>query len=139
VAAPSPVEEDLSALGRRISEDAVRLVRLEIELAKEQAVESAKRFLWAGIWLGLAATCAVLGVIYALGAVPEAIGPPIHDYWTGWLVFGFFLLLVAAAFGYAGFRRVMATVRTTREAVSSIKEDIEWVKELPKRSVERSS
>jgi uncharacterized membrane protein YqjE len=132
-------EEDLAALGHRISEDAVRLVRLEIELAKAQAKEAALRFLWAGVWLGVALVCAALGVIYALGAVPEAIGPPIHDEWTGWVVFGLFLLLLAAAFGYAGFRRVMSTVRTTRDAVSSIKEDFEWVKELPRRGVERSS
>jgi Putative Actinobacterial Holin-X, holin superfamily III len=132
-------EEDLAALGLRISEDAVRLVRLEIELAKAQAKESALRFLWAGLWLGGALVCAVLGVIYALGAVPEAIGPPIHDYWTGWLVFGGFLLLLAGVLGLAGYRRVMSTVRSTRDAVSSIKEDIEWVKELPRRGVERSS
>jgi Putative Actinobacterial Holin-X, holin superfamily III len=132
-------EEDLAALGLRISEDAVRLVRLEIELAKAQAKESALRFLWAGVWVGVALVCAVLGVIYALGAVPEAIGPPIHDYWTGWVVFGAFLLLLAAAFGYVGYRRVMSTLRSTRDAVSSIKEDIEWVKELPRRGVERSS
>lgn len=132
-------EEDLAALGLRISEDAVRLVRLEIELAKAQAKESALRFLWAGLWLGAALVCLVLGVIYALGAVPEAIGPPIHDYWTGWLVFGGFLLLLAGVFGFAGYRRVMSTLRSTRDAVSSIKEDIEWVRELPRRGVERSS
>jgi len=132
-------EEDLSALGHRISEEAVRLVRLEIELAKAQAIESAKRFLWAGAFIGAAVACLVLGIIYALGAVPEAIGPPIHDYWTGWMVFGFFFLLLAGITGFIGYRRVMRTIRSTKQAVSSIKEDIVWVKELPRRHVERSS
>jgi Putative Actinobacterial Holin-X, holin superfamily III len=132
-------EEDLSALGHRISEDAVRLVRLEIELAKAQAKETAMRFLWAGVWLGIALSCVILGIVYALGAIPEAIGPPLHDEWVGWMVFGFFLLLVGGVCGFVGYRRVMRTVRSTKDAVSSIKEDIVWVKELPRRGVARSS
>jgi len=132
-------EDDLSALGHRISEEAVRLVRLEIELAKAQAIENAKRFLWAGAFIGAAVALLVLGIIYALGAVPEAIGPPIHDYWTGWMVFGFFFLLLAGISGFIGYRKVMRTIRKTKEAVGSIKEDIVWVKELPRRHAGRSS
>jgi uncharacterized membrane protein YqjE len=132
-------DEDLGALVHRITEDTTRLVRLEIELAKEQAKESAIRSLKAGIFIGIAVTCALLGIIYALGAVPVAIGSLLNHEWLGWLIFGLLLLLVAGVCGYVGFRRVMATVRSTKEAVSSIKEDLEWVKELPKRGVERSS
>jgi hypothetical protein len=132
-------EEDLSALVHRITEDTTRLVRLEIELAKEQAKESIVRSLKAGIFIGVAVTLALLGMIYALGAVPEAIGNALDHQWLGWLIFGTFLLLIAAICGFVGYRRVKATVQTTKEAVSSFKEDFEWVKELPKRGVERSS
>jgi uncharacterized membrane protein YqjE len=132
-------EEDLSALVHRITEDTTRLVRLEIELAKEQAKESIVRSLKAGIFIGVAVTLALLGMIYALGAVPEAIGNALDHQWLGWLIFGVFLLLIAGICGFVGYRRVKATVQTTKEAVSSFKEDFEWVKELPKRGVERSS
>jgi hypothetical protein len=139
VAARVQEDEDLSALVHRITEDTTRLARLEIELAKEQAKESLIRSLKAGAFLGVAATCALLGIIYALGAAPAAIGSALDHPWLGWLIFGVFLLLIAAICGYVGYRRVMATVRTTKEAVGSFKEDLEWVKELPKRGVERSS
>ena len=132
-------DDDLSALLHRITEDTTRLVRLEIELAKEQAKESAIRSLKAGIFIGVAIACALLGMIYALGAVPAAIGGLLHHAWLGWLIFGVFLLLVAAVCGYVGYRRVMRMVETTKQAVGTFKEDLEWVKELPKRGVERSS
>lgn len=139
MAARVPEEDDLGALLHRITEDTTRLVRLEIELAKEQAKESAIRSLKAGIFLGVALTCAVLGMIYALGAVPAAIGSLLGHPWLGWLIFGVLLLVFAAICGFVGYRRVMATVRSGKEAVSTFKEDLEWVKELPKRGVERSS
>ena len=132
-------DEALGDLVHRITEDTTRLVRLEIELAKAQAKESAIRSLKAGIFLGIAVTCALLGMIYALGAAPAAIGSALDHPWLGWLIFGGFLFLVAGICGFVGYRRVKATVRTTKEAVGSFKEDLEWVKELPKRGVERSS
>jgi hypothetical protein len=132
-------EEDLGALVHRITEDTTRLVRLEIELAKEQAKESLVRSLKAGIFIGIAVSLALLGMIYALGAVPEAIGNGLDHQWLGWLIFGVFLILIGMICGYVGYRRVKATWRTTKETVSSFKEDFEWVKELPKRGVERSS
>ncbi|HEX3604492.1 MAG TPA: phage holin family protein [Candidatus Dormibacteraeota bacterium] len=132
-------DEDLSALLHRITEDTTRLVRLEIELAKEQAKESAIRSLKAGIFLGIALACAFLGFIYALGAVPAAIGGLLGHAWLGWLIFGVLLFVIAAICGLIGYRRVMSTVRTTKEAVGTFKEDFEWVKELPRRGVERSS
>jgi hypothetical protein len=132
-------DEALGDLVHRITEDTTRLVRLEIELAKAQAKESAIRALKAGILLGIAATCAILGMIYALGAAPAAIGSALGHPWLGWLIFGAFLFVVAGIFGVVGYRRVKATVNTTKQAVGSFKEDLEWVKELPKRGVERSS
>ncbi len=132
-------DEDLGALVHRITEDTTRLVRLEIELAKEQAKESALRSLKAGAFLGAAVTLALLGMIYALGAVPEVIGSLLNHEWLGWLIFGLLLILAGGLCGYVGYRRVKATVQSTKDAVSAIKEDLEWVKELPKRGVERSS
>ena len=132
-------DEALGDLVHRITEDTTRLVRLEIELAKAQVKESAIRALKAGIFLGVAATCAVLGIIYALGAAPAAIGSALGHPWLGWLIFGGFLFVIAGIFGLVGYRRVKATVNTTKQAVGSFKEDLEWVKELPKRGVERSS
>ncbi len=139
MAARPQEEEDLGALVHRITEDTTRLVRLEIELAKEQAKESLIRSLKAGIFIGVALGCALFGIIYAVGAIPAAIGSALGHPWLGWLIFGVLLLIAAAISGYVGYRRVMATVQVTKEAVSSMKEDLEWVKELPKRGVERSS
>lgn len=132
-------DEALGDLVHRITEDTTRLVRLEIDLAVAQAKDSAIRALKAGIFIGIALTLAVLGMIYALGAAPAAIGSALGHPWLGWLIFGFFLFVIAGICGLVGYRRVMATVKTTKEAVGSFKEDLEWVKELPKRGVERSS
>jgi ABC-type multidrug transport system fused ATPase/permease subunit len=132
-------DEALGDLVHRITEDTTRLVRLEIDLAIAQLKDSAIRSLKAGVFIGIALTCAVLGMIYLLGAAPAAIGSALGHPWLGWLIFGFFLIVVGALNFLVGYRRVMATVRTTKEAVGSFKEDLEWVKELPKRGVERSS
>ena len=132
-------DEALGDLVHRITEDTTRLVRLEIDLAIAQLKDSALRSLKAGIFIGVAVTCIVLGMIYFLGAAPAAIGSALGHPWLGWLIFGVFLFVIAAICGLVGYRRVMATVKTTKEAVGSFKEDLEWVKELPKRGVERSS
>ena len=139
MAARPQEEEDLGALVHRITEDTTRLVRLEIEVAKEQAKETAIRALKAGIFIGVAAALAVLGLIYAVGAVPAEIGSLLGHPWLGWLLSGALLIALAAVSGLIGWRRVKATMQTTKDAVSSMKEDLEWVKELPKRGVERSS
>ena len=132
-------DEALGDLVHRITEDTTRLVRLEIDLAIAQLKDSAIRSLKAGVFIGIALTCAVLGMIYALGAAPTAIGSALGHPWLGWLIFGFFLGAVAGLNGLVGYRRVKSTWKTTQEAVGSFKEDLEWVKELPKRGVERSS
>ena len=79
-------EEGLGALGRDVADDAMRLVRAEIEVAKAELKDAARRLMVAVVLLTLAAVLLLIGVIEALGAAPEAVSQRLFgNRWLGWL------------------------------------------------------
>ena len=126
--------ESIPDLGRQFIEDSVRLVRLEIELAKAQARETAIRIAVAAAVLVTAVLIASLGMIYAIGSAAAYVGPKwLGGAWAGWAVLGGFLVLVSAIVGLVGYRRLTRTIRATQATLTSMKEDVEWVKQLTRR------
>ena len=124
----------LGALGREVADDAVRLVRAEIELAKAQLKAAAIRLVLAIVMFVLALTFIVVGAIEALSAVPAHYSESLFgNNWLGWVVFGGVFFLVAAILGVIGTLAVFRTFRTGKETVTTFKEDAEWAKGLTKR------
>ena len=124
----------LGALGREVADDAVRLVRAEIELAKAQLKAAAIRLVLAIAMFGLALTFIFIGAIEALSAVPAHYSQSIFgNNWLGWVVFGGVFFVVAAILGGIGTMAVFRTFKTGKETVSTFKEDAEWAKGLTKR------
>jgi hypothetical protein len=130
--------ESIAAIAREVAEDAVRLARAEIELAKAEATAGLKR-LAAAIGLFVAAGAFVLvTIILALGAVPTALAGHLFAGWTWWLLTAAFFLLIAAVLGLMGFRSLRRGLGRGKELVSSVKEDVAWFKRLTKRNASGS-
>ena len=126
-------EENLATLARQVADDAARLVRLEIELAKAQAAEAARRVLVGAGLLAAAALLLLFGTIYAFAAFPVKFGADVHDGWVGWAGFGFVWLFGAALCAVLGIRRLMRAIREAKATIGAMKEDVEWAKQLPRR------
>jgi Putative Actinobacterial Holin-X, holin superfamily III len=138
VATGTERDESIAAIAREVADDAVRLARAEIELAKAQAIAGVKRVAVAvGMFAG-AAVFALLMAIFALGAVPTVLAGRIFAGWTWWLLMAALFLLIAALLGLLGFRSLRRGIGSGKQVVGSVKEDVAWLKRLTKRNAKES-
>jgi Putative Actinobacterial Holin-X, holin superfamily III len=122
-------EESLGDIGRQIADDAARLVRMEVELAKAGMFESLKRGAVAIGLIALAMPLILVGMALAFSALPKHFG----DVWWSWALAGAGFLLVALFLGLLAGLRIRAMVKTQKETIAAIKEDVAWVKQLTRR------
>jgi uncharacterized membrane protein YqjE len=122
-------DESLGDIGKQIADDAARLVRTEIELAKAGMLESLKRGIVAIALIVLALPLLLIGMALAFGALPKHFG----DVWWSWAAAGGGFLLVAVLLAGIAAMRIRSMVRTQQETIATIKEDVAWVKQLTKR------
>ena len=115
-------------LARTALEDTVRLVQLEIRLAKLELMEMLRANVRAAIMLAAAGVCVVLALIMAL--VWLALLLPNHPLTAA--IEAIVLLVVGALLVLVGWRslKIGAPPRT----MTSLKEDAEWAKHLLKRN-----
>ncbi len=138
MAAGTDRDESIAAIAREVADDAVRLARAEIELAKAEAVAAAKRVaVAAGLFAG-AGVFALFMLIFALGSVPTVLGGHVFDAWTWWLLTAALFLIVAALLAALGFRSLKRAIGTGKQLVGSVKEDVAWLKRLTKRNAKES-
>jgi small-conductance mechanosensitive channel len=131
-------DESIAAIAREVADDAVRMARAEIELAKAQAIAGVKRVaVAAGMFAG-AAVFALLMAIFALGAVPTVLAGRIFAGWAWWLLMAALFLLIAALLGLLGFRSLKRGIGSGKQLVGSVKEDVAWFKRLTKRNAKES-
>ncbi|WP_166845010.1 phage holin family protein [Isoptericola sp. BMS4] len=130
---PPPADEPptMGTLMEKLSEQATRLVRAEIALAKAEMADKAKR---SAIGVGLISVAVVI-VLYAVGVLIWAGIIGLAEAWPLWLsalVVGIFLVLVA---GLAVAVAVSQLKRAARrpETVDRVKEDVATIKEGMKR------
>jgi cellobiose-specific phosphotransferase system component IIC len=126
---PQHDQDSLGDIGRQIADDAARLVRMEIELAKAGMVESLKRGIVAIALVVVALPLILVGMALAFAALPKHFG----DEWWSWALAGAGFLLVALVLGLLAGLRIRAMVRTQRQTIAAIKEDVVWVKQLTRR------
>lgn len=138
MAAAPEREESLAAMVREVADDAVRLARAEIELAKAEAIAAIKRVALAiGLFAG-AAVFALFMIGFALGAVPTLLAGTVFSGWVWWLLMAALFLLVAGLLALMGFRSLRRGIGRGKELVGSVKEDVAWFKRLTKRNASGS-
>jgi peptidoglycan/LPS O-acetylase OafA/YrhL len=92
-------------------------------------VESLKRGVVAVALVLLAMPLLLIGMALAFAALPHHFG----DTWWAWAASGAGFLLVAMLLGALAALRIRAMVRTQRQTIAAIKEDVAWVKQLTRR------
>jgi Putative Actinobacterial Holin-X, holin superfamily III len=124
-----PVEQPptLGRLVEQLTEQATRLVRAEIALAKAELAEKAKR---SGIGAGLFAGAAVI-ILYAVGVLIWAAVLGLGEAWPLWLsalVIGVAMLLLAGLLIAIGVRLLQRAARKP-ESIDRVKDDIATIRE----------
>jgi hypothetical protein len=138
VATGTEHDESIATIARAVADDAVRLARAEIELAKAEAVAAVKKLAIAvGLFAG-AAVFALFMTVSALGAAPTALAGHVFSGWTWWLLMAALFLILAALLAMLGFRSLKRGIGTGRQMVGSAKEDVAWFKRLTKRNAKES-
>jgi hypothetical protein len=133
--APTEEAESIAAIGRQIADDAVHLVRDEISLAKAEIVRAIKALAWAIGFGAAAAACLLLLGVTFVGLLADLLSELLfHHEWLGWLVVGGLFLLLTLLFAWLAYRRVKRVMGTGKETIGNLKEDVEWLKHLTKRS-----
>jgi hypothetical protein len=117
----------LVSLVEQISEQASRLVRAEIALAKAELAEKAKK---SGIGAGLL-VMALLILVYTVGVLLLAAVYGLGTVWPLWLsalAIGGFMLLVTIVLALAGVQ-LLKKAATPPESIQRVKDDITSIKE----------
>jgi hypothetical protein len=130
-----PVREAL----RELVSDILRFGRAELHLVKAEGTSAGKRGAIAAALLGTAATFGFLLLIFLLGAGAVAIGEVTGMAWLGWLCVAGLTLVIGAIAGLIGFRMLRRAIREGRQVGSIVKEDLEWLRELPRQNANGSS
>jgi small-conductance mechanosensitive channel len=131
-------DDSIAAIAREVADDAVRLAKAEIELAKAEAIAAVKRVAVAAGLFAAAGVFALFMAIFALGAVPTALAGHVFSGWTWWLLMAALFLLLAALLAALGFRSLRRGIGTGKRLVGSVKEDVAWLKRLTRRNAKGS-
>ncbi len=131
-------DDSIATIARGVADDAVRLAKAEIELAKLQAIASVKRVaVGAGLLAG-AGVFALFMVIFAFGAVPTFLAGVVFSGWVWWLLTAAFFLLGALFLLLLGIRSLRRGLGGGKQLVGSVREDVTWLKQLTKRNESES-
>jgi hypothetical protein len=126
---PPPADRppSMGRLVEQLSEQATRLVRAEIALAKTELADRAKR---SGIGIALAVVAVVI-VLYAVGVLIWAAILGLGEAWPLWLsalVIGVVLMLLAGGLAFAGIK-VLRRAATKPDTIDRVKDDVAAIKE----------
>lgn len=126
----------IGELTKRLSRDATELIRAELDLAKLEMSEKARR---SAMGAGLLAAAAVFGIVVlgALTAAAIAALSMVVDTWLAALIVAGVALLITGLLAMLGVSRLKsATPPVPEHAVESVKEDVQWVKARAKSGLE---
>mgnify|MGYP000309589868 CR=1 FL=1 len=133
---PADRPPSMGRLMEQVSEQATRLARAEIALAKAELAEKAKR---SGVGVGLLAAAVVI-VLYAVGVLiwsvvfglTDIFGPSVPWLWLTALIIGVAMLLLAGLLAWIGVKQLKQAARKP-ESIDRVKDDVAAVKEGMKR------
>jgi YihY family inner membrane protein len=113
-------------LMRSIASDTATLVRKQIELAKQEAVEGVRAKVTAAAALGAAAVLGLIALTF-LGVTMAAALRIVWPAWLAWIVTAGTFLLLAGAIAAIGMAR-MKRGGVGEETKRTVKEDVRWAK-----------
>jgi cytochrome c biogenesis protein CcdA len=123
---------------RELAADALRFGRAELNLVRAEGTRAGKRGAIAAVLLGIAATFGFLVLIFLLGAGAAAIGEVTGMPWLGWLCIAGLALVISGIAGLSGVARLRRAIREGKQVGSVVKEDLEWLRELPRQNANGS-
>jgi uncharacterized membrane protein YqjE len=127
-ARPEPRDNSIGELVKDLATETSTLVRQEIELAKAELTERAKR---AGKGAGMLGAGAVVGLL-ALGALTAVLIAALDlamPTWLAALIVTVVYAAIAAVLVQIGRKQVQeATPPVPEETIDSVKEDVQWAK-----------
>jgi len=129
-----PEEQPLGELFSELSGNLQELMRKEVELAKVEATEQAKRAGKAGAMFGAAAVVGFFGLMLVLFAAAWGLAEAIP---TGlaFLAIGLLCLVVAGICAVQGKKKV-AQVRPPQQTVETLKQDVQVAQTSLKRGLQ---
>ena len=120
--------ESIGSLLRGVLMDLRMLIREEMALARVELREQAGRAKTAAVSLGFAAVALVIGLVFLLIAAATAIADVLEwPVWAGFLALALLLSLCGFAAMLFGRRQLRAVHAVPTEAVSTLKENAEWI------------
>ena len=123
-------DRSISAVLHDIVGNVQEIVRAELRLAKTEVTEELARSRSAAVLLAVGALTLVFSALFALLAIVYALSLVISA-WAAALIVGVGVGLVAALCLGLGIRRFKA-LRGAPKTAASIKENVEWAKQLSK-------
>jgi uncharacterized membrane protein YqjE len=131
---PQHDEQPIGELFSELSGNLQTLMRKEVELAKVEATEQAKRAGKAGAMFGAAAVAGFLGALLVLFAVAWGLAEAIP---TGlaFLAVGLLVLVIAALCAVAG-KKKAAEIRPPKQTVQTLKQDVQVAQTSLKRGLQ---
>ena len=126
----SPADRSISAVLHDIVGNIQDIVRCEIRMAKTELTEELGKSRSAGMLVGIGALMLTISALFLLLAALYALSLLMPE-WAAALIVGAGVGAIAALFVGAGVKRFKA-VRATPKTVASLKENVEWAKQLTK-------
>lgn len=130
--------ESVRGAVRELVGDALRFGRAELNLVRAEGTRAGKRGAIAAALLATAAAFGFLVLIFLLCAGAAAISEVTGIAWLGWLCIAGLSLAVSGVAGLAGFLRLRRAIRDGKQVGSIVKEDLEWLRELPRQNANGS-
>jgi hypothetical protein len=127
--AGGPAEPGLMELVRTLADDLGTLVRQEIELARMEVTQTARRTVADGAWIATGVAVAAVGALCLVLAMALGLGVLLGSYWVGTLVTGLFLVLVGGIFLLKGLRDLRKRSFLPTRTTESLREDARWARE----------
>jgi uncharacterized membrane protein YqjE len=126
----SPADRSISAVLHDIVGNIQDIVRCEIRMAKTELTEELGKSRSAGMLVGIGALMLTISALFLLLAALYALSLLMPE-WAAALIVGAGVGATAALCVGAGIKRFRA-VRAEPKAVASLKENVEWAKQLTK-------
>lgn len=116
----------IAGLVRDLADDTRTLIQQEIQLAKLEAADTAKRVVVDSAWIGAGAGVVAVGGLCLVLALALGLGALLGSYWLGTLITGGILVLAGALAAWKGIRDLQKGGFAPTETVQSLQEDKEW-------------
>jgi hypothetical protein len=125
---PLREEAPLGELLKQLSEDASRLVRQEVALAKTEIRESASALGKDAAKIGVAAGVGIMGAFAALAFVIIGLGSLIDNYWLSALIVAVVLLVTAAIMAKSATNDIKQRELKPVQTMETLRADAQWAK-----------